>query len=256
MQDNVQRVLTALSALFLSLPLPLRLDVELLRPPSPSRSPGCSPDSAPMLDPSSIRIHHDVFHHVVCLLDTSLSSYIGFLLSSSSFSATHSFCVHLLFSPMLFTGTFTSFLCLSRASCAFLSSSHSSLSLLSSRSSRFLVSFLLCSSLLFCAALCSSLLSAALSCSQLLSLLSAPRIVLHFCCSGTSLLLPVPLCCSLLLCAPQFFLLRVLLTLLFLFLTLQLLLLLVLLELFLVFFCSISSSYSSSSSSSSCSFSS
>ena len=47
-----------------------------------------------MLDPSSIRIHHDLLHHVMCLLDTSLSSHVEFLLSSP-FSPTHSFCVHL-----------------------------------------------------------------------------------------------------------------------------------------------------------------
>ena len=45
-----------------------------------------------MLDPSSIRIHHARLHHVVCLFDTSPSSYIQFLFSLSFLSPTHSSC--------------------------------------------------------------------------------------------------------------------------------------------------------------------
>ena len=43
-----------------------------------------------MLDPSSIWIHLAVLHHTMCLLDTSLSSHVGPLFSSSLFSSTHS----------------------------------------------------------------------------------------------------------------------------------------------------------------------
>ena len=80
----------------ISLPLHLRLEVESLRTLSSSRASSARQTrrlslALRMVDPSSIRIHHVLFHHVMCLLDTSLYSFIKFLLSSSFFSPKHSF---------------------------------------------------------------------------------------------------------------------------------------------------------------------
>ena len=94
-----------------------------------------------MLDPWSKRIHHALLLHVMCLFDTSLSSYVEFLLSSSRFSPTLSSCVLILSSSSRSSCAFSSSYRLSRVSFALLSSSRSSLSLLSSLSSRFLLSF-------------------------------------------------------------------------------------------------------------------
>ena len=70
--------------------------------PTPSLSRACSaallaarqirgrPRAVRMCGPLSTRIHHAFFHHVMCLFDTSLSSYIEFV---SFFASTHFSCV-------------------------------------------------------------------------------------------------------------------------------------------------------------------
>ena len=140
MKDNVQSVLTALSGLSLSFS------------PFPSLSLYLFGLALSLSDSISGLFGRDLFPHVMCLFDTSLSSYVDFL-------PTHSFCVH----PR------------SSSPCLF-----------SSRSSRFLLSSLLLSAVslfLFstphAVPLCSSLLLTTCCCSA-------------FCCSVVSVLSSTP----------------------------------------------------------------
>ena len=55
-----------------------------------SRQIRLRPRAVRMCGPLSTRIHHAFFHHVMCLFDTSLSSYIEFV---SFFASTHFSCV-------------------------------------------------------------------------------------------------------------------------------------------------------------------
>ena len=142
---------------FLSVSLPLRLHVGPLRPCL--RRELLQPLSwlLALLDASSIRIHHDLFHHATCLFDTSVSWYIEsffslspfpsnvFLLRSSSLLPNASLSLlssrssrHTLSSWFLPSSRSSAraHLALSRSSRHIFSFSHSSLRLLSSYNSR------------------------------------------------------------------------------------------------------------------------